>query len=178
MHFLASPPFQGGYFSPSNYSLLLYCISIFLFIPMSPRVHTHLQRWTDSNLCVSAGTQQWWCPSCTTPHIAPGREFLWWLPPCGSWPSLSPVPCCLVSIPQVRSTTLWLHLPVWMHHSKESSYAGCRVECEARKCSITVKFRVKIQSTCRLGSARGHEMQSKMGFKGAFHQFSMSDSIY
>lgn len=174
MHFLASlktSPFHGGSFSPSNYSPLLYYISMFLLIhnvTISP-LYTHFQCWTNSNLSVSAGTQQWWCLSCTTPPIAPGREFLWWLPPCGSWPSLSPVPCCLVSTPQVRSTAFRLHLPV----GKESSYAGW-IKCEAQSHRVIVKFRVKIQSTCRLGSMVGHEMQYKMEFKCALHQFSES----
>lgn len=42
-------------FSPSNYSLLQYCISIFSFIQMSPplsSVQTLLQSWANSNPCV------------------------------------------------------------------------------------------------------------------------------
>lgn len=48
-----------------------------------------------------------------------------------------------------------------MHRSEESSYAGCRaVECEAQRRQVIVKFWVKIQSTCHLGSTMGHEIQS------------------
>lgn len=51
---------------------------------------------------LSAGTRPWWCLSCTTPPIAPGREFLWWSPSSGSWLSPFPARCSLVSTPQVR----------------------------------------------------------------------------
>lgn len=52
------------------------------------------------------------------------------------------------------------------------------MEFKARRCRVILKSRVKIQSTCHLGSAAGHEIQPKRGFKGALHWFSMSESIY
>lgn len=107
-------PFTEALFLPLN--IPFYCTISALFCSFkchheSPRL-TLFQSLTLTCAYARAGTQQWWCPSCTTPPIAPGREFLWWLPLCGSWPSLSPVLCCLVSTLQVRSTTFCLHLPV------------------------------------------------------------------
>lgn len=79
------------FFISEAFSLIifLYCTASALLLPTVT--------WT-----LSAGTRPWWCLSCTTPPIAPGREFLWWLPSSGSWPSPFPARCCSVSTPQVR----------------------------------------------------------------------------
>lgn len=166
MHFLASSKPSSrhrGSFSLSSYSNLLY-YSVFLFFLVAQAIcfHTHSHRRSGTNASVCTGTRQWWCPSCTTPAIAPGRGFLWWLQPCGSWPSPSPVPCCSVSTPQVRSLHFaCFQLPV----SESSTHAllhtrvkSCRIECEPWRCRVIFKFRVHILSSYRLGSTVGHEM--------------------
>lgn len=50
------------------------------------------------------------------------------------------------------------------------------IDASSQRVKCTMSFR--IQAACRLGSAVGHEIQSKMGFKGTLHQNSMSESIF